>query len=232
MDWKDPEEKILIAGSGRCGTTFFVQLLTLLGLPTGIDFYKGVWRMLHFQNPTMDRLGMAINVDRRTPKGWSPQNGMAKDINAGLEYHVSRNDNRSTLSRLPKIIKNPRFAVMLERMLREDRIRVGHVFICVRNLGNSARSKADAGKKHPRERYYQKTVRELRRDCAAQLGELAATVITHDIPHTFLHFPRIVDDPKYAHSRVNRVLKDAPVNEQSFLEAHSALANPGLVHFR
>lgn len=231
MDWNDATRKILIGGTGRCGTTFLVQLLTLLGLPTGIERRNGQWLMTHYQKPTMDGKGMATYVDRQTPPNWQPVGGMIPDVRAGLEYHVSYADNVESLNRLPKIIKNPRLSFMLDRLLRENRINVEHFLVCVRDLGQVAASKMASGRKHARERYYHKSRKDVRTDSAAQLGEMTAALVIHEVPHTFLVFPRMIDDPDYLFVALQQVLR-CQIDPKDFRRAHAELARQDFVHHR
>jgi len=222
--------KILIAGSGRCGTTFLIQLLTLLGLPTGISFEAGCWLMMVYQHAKMNGQGMAMYVDRNAPEGFTPKGGMMNEVRAGLEYHVSYRDNILSLSKLPKIIKNPRFATMLEKLLAEKRIEVDHVFACVRDLHSVAKSKVESGKKHPRERYYQKSVDDIQRDSAEQLGMMTATLLTRDVPHSFVVFPRMIDDWEYLFDILKPIFPQ--LDKQVFKETHGKLAKKGFVNHR
>lgn len=231
MEWTDCSRKIVIAGTGRCGTTFLVQLLTLLGLPTGIEHKNGQWLMTHFQQATMDRNGMATFVNRQAPPRWTPVGGMIPDVRAGLEYHVSYADNVESLSTLPKIIKNPRLSFMLGRLLRESRIDLDYVLACVRDLREVAASKMESGKKHAQERYYHKSRRDVRKDSAAQLGEMAASLVLHEVPHTFIAFPRMVYDPEYLFVQLQPVLR-CQIEPKDFHEAHAELARKDFVHHR
>lgn len=231
MDWQDSTGKVLIAGTGRCGTTFLVQLLTLLGLPTGIEYRDGQWLMSHYQKPILSGKGMAIKVKRVPPPGWKPGSGYMPDVRAGLEYHVSLSDDQNSLRPLPKIIKNPRFATMLDQMLAEGRIQVDHVLACVRDLQSVAKSKYESGQQHPRERYYHKTAKELRKDSAEQLGEFTAALVTYEVSHTFISFPQMVDDPYYLWKKLSGLLLPT-VMEGQFVDAHQTLSNEKFVNHR
>jgi hypothetical protein len=232
IDIADSTRKIVIAGTGRCGTSFLVQLLTSLGFPTGISHTKGRWLMTIFQEAVMSACGLALSVNRIAPTEWSPHVcGMRGGTRAGLEYHVMYTDTVESLAALPKVIKNPRLATMLNRLLREDRIRLDYVLVCVRDLDAVALSKIESGKRSSEEQYYHRSAQELRSTSAAQLGELTATLIGYDVPHSFIAFPRMVDDPEYLFNCLTPLLPPA-ISLDVFKVAHSRLARRDFVHHR
>ncbi len=51
-----PKDKILISGTGRCGTTFLILLFSLLGLDTGYNIYNFKDHILDNCNSGMERL--------------------------------------------------------------------------------------------------------------------------------------------------------------------------------
>jgi hypothetical protein len=179
----------------------------------------------------MNEKGYALSVDREPSPKWKPGDGMTDDIRAGLEYHLSYADTATSLSVLPKVIKNPRFAYMSERLLAEKRIRLDYVLACVRSLDEVAVSKFESGKLHPRERYYQKSVEIIRAESAAQLGEFTATLVCRDIPHSFIVFPRMIDDPDYLFKMLASVL-DEQIDLRVFKLVHRQLAKKDFVHHR
>ncbi|MFC1857147.1 hypothetical protein ACFL9U_03865, partial [Thermodesulfobacteriota bacterium] len=63
---------------------------------------------------------------------------------------------------------------------------------------------------------------------ARQLYKLIYAITIHDIPHTFLDFPRIIKDADYLYDRLSPVLGD--LYYQAFKQAFDAVANPTLVH--
>jgi hypothetical protein len=233
IDITDTTRKIVIAGTGRCGTSFLVQLLTSLGFPTGISHTEGRWLMTNFQEVLAESAcGLALRVNRIAPPGWFPRVcGMRGGNRAGLEHHVMYTDTVESLAALPKVIKNPRLAVMLNRLLREDRIRLDYVLVCVRDLDAVASSKIESGKCSPEEQYYRRSARELRSISAAQLGELTATLIGYDVSHSFIAFPRMVDDPEYLFNCLTPLLPPA-ISLDMFKAAHSRLARRDFVHHR
>ena len=215
--------KTLITGTGRCGTTFLIKLLTMLGLKTGIKNINGSWFMMHYQKPTMHENGFALSVDRDPPQGWEPT---GINIDAGLEYHISYGDTVKSLEKLPPIIKNPRFATMLDRLVIEDRIKIDHVIVCVRNLGSVAASKISRGNM---KRHYDKTEQDMLEQSAIQLGNLVSTLVTREIPHTFIVFPLMIYDWSYLYNKLK--IHFRTINKSEFDIIHSKLADHGSVHF-
>jgi hypothetical protein len=60
---RKPEHKVIITGTGRCGTTFLVRLLGALGLDTGIN--EGNWNKKYFEHC---KAGLEHDIlDRKTP---------------------------------------------------------------------------------------------------------------------------------------------------------------------
>lgn len=227
--------KVLIAGTGRCGTTFLIQLLTRLGLDTGLKQRDdGQWCFDFYQEPHVNKDGMAEFVNRVPPFKWhwSHTPAYIPTANAGCEVHLSKKDEKAETAKLPRYIKNPRLAVMLEDLLREDRIEVDHVLVPVRDLASVGRSKRDLGTRHPHERYYHKTDVDLARDSAIQLGRLAATLVSRDVPFTFVKFPRLVQNWRYAYARLAPVIRqDKMLTERQFKAAFISLADPRMVRF-
>jgi hypothetical protein len=161
-----PDGKIVIAGTGRAGTTFLVAVLSDLGLDTG--FRPGV--------------GM---------------NGAA----GGLEHvSIDRAD-------MPRVVKSPGLSTRLGSLLDAEVVKVDHVIIPMRDLDIAAASRVRVagygrflgvrgGFTGTRSAARQRGV------LATMLGELIWTITRHDLPHTFLEFPRFTHDWQYTYDKL------------------------------
>lgn len=226
----DPARKVIIAGTGRCGTTFLIQLLTLLGCDTGLVHRDGRWFHTVFQDCRVAADGEILHVDRRGPAGVEFFPTMHDAINAGCETHFAPDDTADVIAALPKYIKNPRLAWLLHRYLDAELVQVEHVIVPVRDLGAVASSKLPIGRVDPSQTWYHRDVSALRSESGRELGELVTTLITRDIPHSFIAFPRLIDDPVYCHDRLLPVLP--PITYTDFLNAFRLLADESKVHHR
>jgi hypothetical protein len=63
---------------------------------------------------------------------------------------------------------------------------------------------------------------------AQKLYNLIYTLTIHDIPHTFLHFPRIIKDEQYLYKKLAPIL--GGIDYSGFLKAFYYVAKPELVH--
>ena len=189
--------KILITGTGRCGTTFLIQLFSHAGLDTGMfDKHDGLWYSRFYQRVTkMDEVtGEVHRVERNFEPGehlvYSPE------IRAGLETHVCLADDPAEVERLPRWIKNPRLAVTAGKLIDAGVLKLDHVFLPVRALDDVADSKKQLYKSKT-ETWYVGEHEKLKQRSAAQLGQAVTDLVSRNIPLTLLQFPRIVTDPDY-----------------------------------
>jgi hypothetical protein len=61
-----------------------------------------------------------------------------------------------------------------------------------------------------------------------KFARLVEALVRHDVPTTFLAFPRLVRDPAYLHAKLKFLLGD--ISEDNFRSAFDALVRPGWVH--
>jgi len=197
---------VFISGTGRAGTSFLVQLLTDLGLDTGYG----------------------VEISKR-------RNGLNSDAyfetaRAGFERDLFDPDN-------PLIVKSPFLCDKLDDVL-DAGIKIGHLIIPVRDIFEAAESR----------RYVQRVT--IGQDGDGQSvagglwdtdsGETQETVLTiklarlieagarHDIPMTFLSFPRFACDPDYTYNNLKFLLPF--VRRSRFRQVFSARAQPELIH--
>jgi hypothetical protein len=143
---------------------------------------------------------------------------------AGLEHDLAGPD-------APYIVKNPALCDTLDPILADGRIVIDHAFIPIRELDAVAFSRIRVGgantsvpggllKNADPDR--QKAV------LAEMFHQLVHTLVVHDIPHTFLLFPRFACDPGYAYARLCLLLGHIPYH--TFREAFLRVSNPALIH--
>lgn len=188
------QHKVIITGTGRAGTTFLVQLLTALGLPTG---YSGeTWRRDYFAHCA-----------------------------AGLEHRIT--DPNS-----PYIVKDPELCVTLADVLERGDIVIDHAIVPIRDLAAATSSRVRIGGANgdvPGGLIGTDTPDRQRTILAERFHQLVHTLTRHDIPHTFLLFPRFVEDAGYAYAKLRPVLP-AAVGRAEFDNAFHRVANPALIH--
>ena len=157
-----------------------------------------------------------------TPQTWSRD--YFEHCDAGLEFDILAKD-------APYIVKNPDFCETLPALLATGKFKVGHVLVPVRELDAAAQSRIRVGGANGNvpgglvgtaEPSAQKGV------LAESFHRLMYTLTEHDIPHTLLHFPRIVRDPVYTRAKLQFL---APgVDGSTFDAAFQKVARPKLVH--
>jgi hypothetical protein len=188
-----PAHKVIISGTGRSGTTFLVQLLTELGLDTGIN---------------------GRNRDRK----------YFKNCNAGLEHNLLDDET-------PYIVKNPALCTRLAAALATGRFVIDHAYIPVRNLDDATASRIDVGGANgsvPGGLWGTAQASAQRAVLAEMFHELVHTLVSHDIPMTFIGFPRMVTDPEYTRAKLCFLVEGA--GRDRFREAFERVADPSLVH--
>jgi hypothetical protein len=171
------EAKIVVAGTGRAGTTLLMEVLTHLGLDTGF------------------RPGTAVDPQAR----------------AGLERGIFGEN-------APRIVKNPGLSTKLRSIIEDGRIEIEHVIVPVRALDVAVASRvrvSDYGRKHGVRggMVGGKTPNSQRAYLAEVFYELVWTLVEHDVPHTFLSFPRFAVDPTYTYDKLAWLLGDIDEDE-------------------
>jgi len=159
------DRKIIIAGTGRAGTTFLVAVLSDLGLDTGF------------------RPGVGLD-----------------GVSGGLERSIGTRDT-------PRIVKSPGLSTRLGKLLDDKVVELEHVIIPMRDLDIAAASRVRVAgygrflgvrggftgtRSASRQRYV----------LASMLAELIWAITRHDVPHTFLEFPRFTYDWEYTHEKL------------------------------
>ena len=197
---------MVIAGTGRAGTTFMIHLLTELGLETGFS---------------PDNLTQ--NIDENS--------------NAGLEFPIE--DLKS--KKLPRIIESPYFYKVIDQVINNPDIEIEHILIPVRHLELAAKSRMrvqQIAEKKVSSKFFSDSVaggltnsnflEKQEVELGRQFISLIKSVAKTQIPHTFLAFPSMINDPTYLFKKLMFLIPN--ISEDTFLEIHKRIAKPKLVH--
>ena len=206
-----PRHHLVIAGTGRAGTTFLVELLTDLGLDTGYAPDEVAWH----------------------------KNALA---HAGLEHDIRQPG-------CPYVVKNPAFADWASEVFARSDVRVDRLIVPVRHLADAAESRRrmqainQARMSRWRRLKHWLCPRLIAgglvytRSCepgvqeallAHKFFDLVHAATVAEVPITFVHFPRLVEDAHYLYSALRPVLPG--IDYSAFLPAFERVADPRLVH--
>lgn len=143
---------------------------------------------------------------------------------AGLEREITDPD-------APYIVKNPSLCTTLAPLLNSGAVEIDHAFIPIRNLDDATRSRARIGGNNgsvPGGLWLTDDPSKQKAALATVFHDLLHTLVVHEIPFTFLDFPRFVQEPRYAFRQLSPLLKDMPW--EIFLATFKRIADPTLVH--
>lgn len=163
---------VLIAGTGRAGTTLLVRIFTHLGLDTGFT--------------RQDIEAAEANVGR-----------------AGLEKKISRKG----AARLPEIVKRPQVVDELGDGIAAGWFKVDHAIIPLRELRAAAESRRAVRdrairtgidpKQAPGGLWKTDDPENQVNVLAVQFYKIVEMLVSHDVPVTFISFPRFAEDAEY-----------------------------------
>jgi hypothetical protein len=202
---------VVISGTGRAGTTFLVQLLTHLGLDTGFD------------GNTMEVL----------PRAREARMGLLDIVpiaRAGLEMNI-----RDTNA--PYIVKTPFLCDLAEEVLASS-VRIEHAIIPIRPFAAAAASRAhvqelttgtaDGTSKVPGGLWDTDKADNQVDVLRLKFTKLMEVLVRHDIPMTFLMYPRLVRDPDYVYKKLTFLLSD--IDLATFRTVFNRSVRPDWVH--
>jgi hypothetical protein len=100
------------------------------------------------------------------------------------------------------IVKSPWMATYIDQVLPRDDIAIDHAIICIRGLYEAAESRRRiqliSGVAEPNGGLWETSIPEKQEVVLAELFyRLIFHLTEHDVPLTFLHFPRFARDPAY-----------------------------------
>jgi hypothetical protein len=193
-----PRHHTLITGTGRAGTTVLMQILTELGYDTG------------FRNAREE-----IDPIAR----------------AGMERRLED-------AAAPYFVKDPKLCDRLAVVMRSNAIVIDHAIVPVRDLFSAAESRRRVTRRQatwwqrvPQVRgglFGTRSMKRQEQALALKLYTLIHTLAEHDVPTTFLSFPRFVHDPAYLYHKLEFVW--SAVGYGAYLAAFQSVVDPALVH--
>lgn len=168
-------DKIIIAGTGRSGTTFLMQVLTEMGFDTGFD------------NSTDH-----VFEDKRA--------GMEHPI----QFSGTIKDARKHFNTLPRVLKSPYFSSLLKLFLDLKIISVSHVIIPIRNLKEVANSRVE-NKLTWLQTHDDTDVESQRVYSGYMLGSIIEACVLHNVPYTTIVFPDFIEDKLGTYKALRKV---------------------------
>jgi hypothetical protein len=130
----------------------------------------------------------------------------------------------------PYIVKNPELSVTLPDILARGGLAIDHAIVPVRDLDQAALSRVHIGGQAgeiPGGLVGTGDAEQQRAVLAERFHGLVHALVVHEVPHTFLEFPRFVQDVEYAYRKLAPIF---PVDHDRFAAAFRALADPTKVH--
>lgn len=167
----------------------------------------------------LTELGLETGI---TPKNWRKK--FYPNCNAGLEHNLLD-------PKTPYIVKNPALCATLPEALATKRFVIDHVYIPIRELETAAASRVRIGGANgsvPGGLWGTSDPAHQRAVLAEYFHRLIHVLVSHDIPHTFIHFPRLVSDPAYLYDRLSFLLKR--VSRRDFDLVFNRIADRSLIH--
>lgn len=142
---------------------------------------------------------------------------------AGLEHDLE--DPTS-----PYIVKNPALSSTLGPILARGGIEIDFAIVPIRRLSEAALSRVRVGGAGKTPGGLTGTDDPARQAevLARQFHELVETLVHHDIPHRFLHFPRFARQPDYAYAQLQPAL--GAISREEFRAAFARVVRPELIH--
>jgi hypothetical protein len=168
----------------------------------------------------LSALGMDTGItDRNFSRKYFP------NCRAGLEHELLD-------PKTPYIVKNPALCQTLGSALATGRFVIDHAYIPIRDLESAAASRAAVGGANGSTPGGLWMTDDASKQ-GAVMGELfhglMHTLVAHEIPHTFILFPRMVTDPVYLYCKLEFLMRRG-VNFETFHGAFLRTADPSLVH--
>jgi len=133
-----------------------------------------------------------------------------------------------------RIIKSPWIALELDRVLAEGDVSIEHAILCIRDLHSAAESRRRVQVIRGVETmvagglWETKDPEKQEEVLAGIFYSLVHTLSVHEVPMTFLHFPRFAEDSEYA---IRKLLPIFPeVGRDVWLSAMQAEVRRELIH--
>ena len=210
------DQKLMILGAGRSGTTFLVKLLTRLGFYTGYDPYNEI-----DYGPT--RAGCEFGIFSFGEINHHFKPGLERFD----ESHMQ--DVYEEFTNGPFVIKSPTYSWYTKMIVFHYKIPFGHIILPVRDHREVATSRI---KEHLRLSIIGQDHESQVLACDVLLGRVVETAVLADIPMTFICFPDIVMSEEYCWNKLDSVLSgtfDIHLDRERFREDFEKLADPSMI---
>lgn len=152
---------------------------------------------------------------------------------AGLEHDL-REENA------PFIVKSPFLCNQLDNIITNFDVSIKHLIIPVRDLFSAAQSRRDVQMRALQNNPIMRDVpgglwgtddpAKQEFELTKNFYNLIQVASQHEIPITFLNFPRIVNDPKYLRDKLIPIFGRYKLRRQRFYSAFNKISKPSLVH--
>lgn len=210
--------RIVVAGTGRSGTTLLMQILTEMGYDTGFNDMHHDWR-------GTVRAGMEM--------GHPLVSHFNKDFK--LEVETNKEEIRCRIDAMPRIIKSPAYSVELDYLLENDLIDVESVIIPMRDITQVAKSRIDTNLQSATKPLdgFMKDSSDLDRTEAMlyfHLGHLFRTLYKHRLDYVVIDFLEMVDSMYYMYGRLVKVFPDMEYGK--FKKAWEKVVNKEMIKIK
>lgn len=128
----------------------------------------------------------------------------------------------------PRIVKDPDLCERLPAIVAEGRVTIAHALVPVRELAAATASRIRVGADAPGGLVGTDAAERQRAVLAERFHRLVEALVQHEIPHTFLAFPRFARDARYCYERIRFLL--GAVTFEEFELVFSRVADPALIH--
>lgn len=163
--------------------------------------------------------------------GFSTDDEIDEVARAGLEQVINESERPAN-----RIVKSPWLALTLEGELAKGDFAVEHAIVCMRDLRSAAESRrrvqAESGEAGDVAGGLWMTRNPKRQDIvlAKIFHRLVYTLTVHEIPTTFMHFPRFAEDREFAIRMLSPIFPE--VSRERWIEAFEAEVKPDLISVR
>lgn len=162
--------------------------------------------------------------------GFSPNSYPIFDnCNAGLEIPLKKPG-------APYIVKDPRLCNYLPEVIAMGK-RIVHAFVPIRKLEHAVKSRISVQKKSQHMLETRKSIpgglwdsnspETQQQVLTEKFYRLVQSLAAHDIPHTFLDFPRMANDANYLYTKLKPIFD---LDYQHFCEVFNRVADPTSIH--
>jgi hypothetical protein len=195
-------DHILIAGTGRAGTTLLVQVFTLLGFDTGYSEEQALRGVDDISKAGLEHCVLGEPDLPQVIKSPWLSDQIEDALDRGLRVSV---------------------AIIPLRDLFEAAESRRHVY----RLAMSANLNALA---HPGSLWKVKDPMEQESVLAVELYRFLEPLVARNVPIVFLSFPRFAEDAGYFYDQLSSIFEQHGVSREMAHAVHKRIADPSLVH--